>query len=92
MIFTPSPEKLRARRLADAKLELEQRTLQAEEIAAITTMLRKRIDRLEAQVQADELAQKKRQALKRMALQFGPALDTGGPSAVPPRRPPPRTP
>lgn len=80
MWFKLTPEKLRARLLTASLLELEQRTIQIEELVADRDMLVARVERLQAQVEEDALNAKKRLNLKMAGV--GP----GG--QVPPRRPP----
>lgn len=64
MWFKQTAEKLRKRFLASATLELEQRTIQIEELEADRKMLVARVKRLKAQVAEDELAAKTRKAEK----------------------------
>lgn len=64
MWFKLTPEKLRARLLTASLLELEQRTIQIEELAADRDMLVARVERLQAQVEEDALNAKKRLNLK----------------------------
>lgn len=91
MIFKLTVEKLRAKTLAQARLELEQRTLQIEQLSAIAGMLKKQIARLEPIVAEDAAAHNRREN-ERYArrLPVGPwpipPRPLGG--QVPPRRPP----
>lgn len=53
-MFKLSPQKLRAQKLDEARFELEQYTLQYENLRSHIGMLRQRISRLEKSVEADK--------------------------------------
>ena len=82
MFFLKSVEKLRKEKLKDARLELEQRTLQIEELNKWREMLAERVARLTEAVAADEAAA----ALLAASRPGGPRHRIGG--QVPPFYPP----